>query len=95
MQRMYRQETDSHQRVQGRLDLSVEKIADDNLRAGKRFLPALVEQCQVGHVRSVDPELLDSENKLGCARGVIWVLIFEAAAITAIVVFWKLRFLLP
>jgi hypothetical protein len=29
---------------------------------------------------------------LGCARGVVWAFVFEAALIIAIAIFWKLRF---
>ena len=47
---------------------------------------------QICNVRSVDPELLYNEDKLGCARGVVWALVFEAALIVAIAIFWKLRF---
>ncbi len=47
---------------------------------------------QVGNVRSVDPELIYNEDKLGCARGVVWAFVFEAALIIAIAIFWKLRF---
>ncbi len=47
---------------------------------------------QVCNVRSVDPELLYNEDKLGCARGVVWALVFEAAVIAAIAFCWKLRF---
>jgi hypothetical protein len=49
---------------------------------------------QVGNVGSVDRALLYSENKLGCARGVIWAFVFEATLIIAIAIFWKLRFFL-
>ena len=47
---------------------------------------------QVCNVRSVDPDLLYNEDKLGCARGVVWALVFEAAVIVAIAIFWKLSF---
>lgn len=61
-----------------------------------RSHPVLLEQPQtspqVGYVRSVDPELLANEDKLGCARGVMWAFVFEAALIISIVIFWKLRF---
>jgi hypothetical protein len=50
---------------------------------------------QVCNVRSVDPELLCSENRLGCARGVVWAFVLEAALIVAIAMFWKLRFSMP
>jgi hypothetical protein len=46
---------------------------------------------QVCNVRSVDSELLYNEDKLGCARGVMWALVFEAALIVAIAIVWKLR----
>lgn len=42
--------------------------------------------------RYVDPKLLYNEDKLGCARGVVWAFVFEAALIVAIAIFWKLRF---
>jgi hypothetical protein len=100
MQRMYQYETDSHQGVHERFgpmdDVSTEKTSHDALHAGLRCLPVLVEQSQafpqVANVRSVDPELLYNEDKLGCARGVIWAFVFEAALIVAIAIFWKLRF---
>jgi hypothetical protein len=78
--RMYQHEAELHQAVQ----------------EGFRPLPVVVEQsetfAQVGNVRSVDPELLYNEDKLGCARGVLWAFVFEAALIIAIAIFWKLRF---
>jgi hypothetical protein len=39
----------------------------------------------------VDAEQLYREDKLGCARGVIWALIFEAGLVIAAVIYWKLR----
>lgn len=100
MQRMYQYEAEWHERAQGHLDLtgnfSNEQTSRDALSMGIRSLPILVEKSQlfpqIGNVRSVDPELLYSENKLGCARGVIWAFVFEAALIIAIALFWKLRF---
>ncbi len=100
MRRMYRYETDLHQGVQEHLGLtdevSNERTSHDARHKGIRSLPVLVEQSQslpqVSNVRSVDPDLLYSENKLGCARGVIWAFVFEAALIIAIAMFWKLRF---
>jgi hypothetical protein len=102
MRRMYRYETDGHRGVQECLtltdDVSNQKTSHDELPLGIRSLPEFVEQLQsfpqVGNVRSVDPELLYSENKLGCARGVIWAFVFEAALIIVIAIFWKLRFFL-
>jgi hypothetical protein len=102
MRRMYRYETDLHQGVQEHLGLtgevSNERTSHDARHRGIRSLPVFVEQSQsfpqVGNVRSVDPELLYSENKLGCARGVIWAFVFEAALIIAVAIFWKLRFFL-
>jgi hypothetical protein len=36
-------------------------------------------------------EELKSEDKLGFARGMLWSLVFEAAVVIAVVVFWKVR----
>ena len=102
MRGMYRYETDLHQGAQESLGLTDEvsdqRTSHDELHMGIRSLPVFVAQSrtfpQVGNVRSVDPELLYSENKLGCARGVIWAFVFEAALIIAIAIFWKLRFFL-
>jgi hypothetical protein len=47
---------------------------------------------QVANVRSVDPELLYNEDKLGCARGIIWAVVLQAALFVAIAISWKLRF---
>jgi hypothetical protein len=79
MQRMYQYKTGSHPGVQERFG------STDEVNIEKTFP-------QVANVRSVDPELLYNEDKLGCARGVIWAFVFEAALIIAIAVFWKLRF---
>jgi hypothetical protein len=40
----------------------------------------------------VDREQLEAEDKLGCARGVLWSLIFEAAFVAAAVLLWKCHF---
>ena len=39
----------------------------------------------------VDAEQLYREDKLGCARGVIWALVFEAGLVIAAVIYWKLH----
>jgi hypothetical protein len=39
----------------------------------------------------VDAEQLYREDKLGCARGVVWALIFEAGLVAAALIYWKLR----
>ena len=101
MQRMYQYETGSHPGVQERFDsmdhVSIEKTSHEAEHTAIRFSPVLLEQSQafpqVANVRSVDPELLYNEDKLGCARGVIWAFVFEAAVIAAISIFWKLHFL--
>jgi hypothetical protein len=101
MRGMYRYETDSHQGAQeclGVTDAGDQRTPHDELPMGIRSLPVFVDRpqsiAQAGNVRSVDRELLYSENKLGCARGVIWAFVFEAALIIAIAIFWKLRFFL-
>ena len=73
---MYQYKAELHQVVQERF-----RLTDD-----VNTVP------QVGNVRSVDPELIYNEDKLGCARGVVWAFVFEAALIIAIAIFWKLRF---
>ena len=40
---------------------------------------------------SVDAKQLYREDKLGCARGVIWALVFEAGLVVAALIYWKLR----
>ena len=40
---------------------------------------------------SGDVEQLYREDKLGCARGVVWALIFEAGLVVAALIYWKLR----
>jgi hypothetical protein len=79
MRRMYQYETGSYPGVQERFGPM------DDVNAGKAFP-------QVANVRSVDPELLYNEDKLGCARGIIWAVVLQAALIVAIAMFWKLRF---
>jgi hypothetical protein len=39
----------------------------------------------------VDAEQLYREDKLGCARGVVWALVFEAGLVIAALIYWKLR----
>jgi hypothetical protein len=38
-----------------------------------------------------DVEELDEEDRLGCVRGVLWSLVFEAALVIAAVIYWKVR----
>lgn len=40
---------------------------------------------------SVDAEQLYREDKLGCARGVVWALVFEAGLVIAALIYWKLH----
>jgi|HubBroStandDraft_1064217.scaffolds.fasta_scaffold122363_2 hypothetical protein len=80
MRRMYQYETGSYPRVQERFGPT------DDVNTEKTFP-------QVANVRSVDPELLYNEDKLGCARGIIWAVVLQSALIVAIAIFWKLRFI--
>jgi hypothetical protein len=50
---------------------------------------------QLCNVRSVDPDLIYSEDKLGCARRMLWAFVLEAALLVAIAIFWKLRLSMP
>ncbi len=43
---------------------------------------------------SADLERLYDEDTLGCARGVVWAVVFQAALVIAVAVGWKLHFLL-
>jgi hypothetical protein len=40
---------------------------------------------------SVDPEQIYCEDKLGCARGVLWAVVFQVGMLIAIAVVWTLR----
>jgi hypothetical protein len=40
---------------------------------------------------SVDWEQMESEDRLGCARGVVWAIVFEVAVVLAVAVYWKFR----
>jgi hypothetical protein len=87
-------ETELHQGVRSALNNSV---STENKSNGA--LPSVVvEQPRtsphVVNIRSVDPEQIDCEDHLGCARGVLWSLVFEAAVVIAIAVYWKLRMFL-
>jgi hypothetical protein len=97
---MSQHEAELHQVVRERSgltdDVNSEKTSKDASQKGIRSPPLLLEPSrtvpQVGNVRSVDPELICNEDKLGCARGMLWAFVFEAALIIAIAIFWKLRF---
>lgn len=45
------------------------------------------------NLRSVDLRQLEAEDKLGCARGVLWAIVFEAALGVVGVLYWKFHFL--
>jgi hypothetical protein len=99
---MYQHEAELHQVVQERFsltdDVNREKTSNHGLQKGIRPLPVFLEQSrsvsEVGSVRSVDPTIIYDEDKLGCARGMVWGFIFEAGVIIAIAILWKLRFAL-
>jgi hypothetical protein len=42
-------------------------------------------------LRANDWEEFQSEDSLGCARGVLWSLVFEAALVFAGAIFWIIR----
>jgi hypothetical protein len=44
----------------------------------------------VADVCTDDPEELYYEDKLGCARGVVYAIAFQAALVTAAAICWKL-----
>ena len=43
---------------------------------------------------SVDPEQIYCEGKLGCARGVLWALVFQVGILIAIAAYCTLHYLL-
>lgn len=47
----------------------------------------------LANVRSIDWRELESEDPVGCARGVVWAIVFEFALVIAAVVYWKLSHL--
>jgi len=49
---------------------------------------------RTAEVCSEDRERLYREDKLGCARGVFWVLVFQAVAAVAVAICWSLYILL-
>ena len=60
--------------------------------ANQTNLRLLVENPYEADLALVDREQLEAEDKLGCARGVLWSLIFEAALVAAAVLLWKCHF---
>jgi hypothetical protein len=62
------------------------------------LLPTYVEQARtspaVANVCSIDREQLNSEDKLGCARGVLWALVFQVEMLIAIAAYCTLHYLL-
>ena len=67
----------------------VYKSRDSSQRAGaangSKSTLYVVDGC------SVDAKQLYREDKLGCARGVVWALVFEAGVVIAALIYWKLR----
>ena len=41
---------------------------------------------------SLDTQQWEAEDRLGCVRGVVWSLIFEAALAAVAVLYWKFHF---
>jgi hypothetical protein len=89
-------EAGARQGVHERFDLT--DRAGNEKKWNAALLPADVKPSEalapVGNVCSVDPEQLYSEDRLGCARGMVWALGFQAALLIAIGAYWTLRFLL-
>jgi hypothetical protein len=66
------------------------------LTEGVTTIPVLLSRSQtslhvVDDVCPADLEHLYPEDKLGCARGVLWALVFEAGLVIAALVYWKLH----
>jgi hypothetical protein len=73
---------------------SAESANQANLRllGSKRFATTAVLNSCEADLASVDLDQLEVEDKLGCARGVLWSLIFEAAMAAGAVLLWKCHF---
>jgi hypothetical protein len=99
-EQMYQHEAELHHEVQERVpltdDANREKTSNDGLHTGIRSIPVLLEQSrtvsEAGNLHSLDPTVIYDEDKLGCARGMVWGFVFEAGVIIAIAILWKLRF---
>jgi hypothetical protein len=66
------------------------------LTEGISTIPVLVIPSQtslhvVDDVCPADLEHLYPEDRLGCARGVLWALVFEAGLVIAALAYWKLH----
>jgi hypothetical protein len=58
--------------------------------------PSGVLQSQAGRRKTAgifldELEEFHSEDRLGCVRGVLWSMVFEAALVIAAIIYWKLR----
>ncbi|HET6219386.1 MAG TPA: hypothetical protein VFE27_20355 [Acidobacteriaceae bacterium] len=53
--------------------------------------PSQLSSHVMDDVCPADLEHLYPEDKLGCARGVLWALVFEAGVVIAALVYWKLH----
>ena len=60
--------------------------------ANQTNLRLFVENPYEADLALIDREQLEAEDKLGCARGVLWSLIFEAALVAIAVLLWKCHF---
>jgi hypothetical protein len=58
--------------------------------AGSGVLQSHAGQIEAGDFRN-DLEEFQSEDSLGCARGVLWSLIFEGALVAAAAIYWIFR----
>jgi hypothetical protein len=83
-------ETELHQGVRSALNYSVSTGNKSNGALSSVVVEQTRTSPHVVKVRSVDPEQIDYEDDLGCVRGVLWSLVFEATVVIAIVVCWKL-----
>ncbi len=72
-------------------DVDHKRIA---LTDGITTIPVLVSSSQtslhvVDDVCPADLEHLYPEDRLGCARGVLWAMVFEAGMVIAALAYWK------
>jgi hypothetical protein len=78
--------------IQAFPNISTEQTARPALRivVGNKSIVSM----RVVDASSADPEQLYDEDSLGCARGVVWAVIFQAALVIAVALGWKLHFFL-
>jgi hypothetical protein len=72
---------------------AIEAFPEHSMRSTLRIALGSESVTRVAEACSDDRERLCREDKLGCARGVFWALVFQAAAAVVVAVCWSLHIL--